>query len=269
MKTTFFTLALSLLLAGNCLSQNPAVDCATPYESSLKVSRDLKLMLERIKNTNRSYTTKSFKDYEKFDAYIACAKKNQGENSEDARKILELKNEIATIVETNQKNVAISNTDSAKNVRNKKEVYDLASKTLCPKDAYTGSDKAALKTAVINAWAKDPDCLGKYKILKVYITGISWSKEKGYNYSKSNDSFKKYDESFLDVSVVYVPKDGSVIYNKAEAPDVAEIFHYSLVKDHINKGKVDYIAFSCHHLNADGGNLLANNNKYILKSNVK
>lgn len=161
------------------------------------------------------------------------------------------------------------NSDSLKNENNKKYMYGMAEKTKCPADNYKGGDKETLKKNLISAWTKDESCLGKFQILKVYITNESWAKEKGYNYSRTSDSFKKYDESYIDVAVIFVPKDKPVNYNGTEFPEVAQIFRYSLVKDNTNKGIINYVNFECHHLSGGSNDLLTAKGKYILKSNVK
>lgn len=245
--------------------------CSNPYQSAEKLSKQIKSSVQQLIKSNREYSANSFKDIAKFDSYIYCAKKNQGENSEDAKKILELKNEILKFTDMSNKEAIIAQQDSAKNAKNKEYITDIATQTQCPKDNYTGGDKETIKKNSISAWAKDEGCLAKYQILKVYITGDSWTKEKGYDYSKSTDSFKKVDESYLNVAIVFVPKDKSVIYNNTEIPDVAQIFRYALVKDHINSGKINYVNFECHHIESSGTDLLSSNTKgkYILKTNVK
>lgn len=173
------------------------------------------------------------------------------------------------IQNTNIANKATVHSDSLKNENNKKYMNSMTEKTKCPADNYKGGDRESLKKNIISTWVKDDSCLGKYQILKVYITNESWSKEKGYNYSKTSDSFKKYDESYLDVAVIFVPKDKPVIYNGTEFPEVAQIFRYSLVKDNTNKGLINYVNFECHHLSGGSNDLLTAKGKYILKSNMK
>lgn len=234
-------------------------DCTDPYNSALEASEKIKLMLVKFRKSTLPYTENSFKDYKKFDTYIDCAIKNQGEDSEDAKKIRALKQEMYDMIYQTKDNAKLLNSDSAKAEISKKELYEKAGKTSCPADNYKGSDKSALKSKIINEWANDDMCGKDYKILKVYITGEDWEKAQGYDYSRSQDSFKKYDESALKVAVVCVPADGQIKYSYATVDDVAYIIYYSLIKDHINNNKINYTNFDCNKVNGT----------YIMQTAVK
>jgi len=270
MKTPLLILTVFLNLTVVCgQTQSPTVDCTNPLQAAEKLSKQIISTVQNLIKANKEYSSASFKDISKFDSYIECAKKNQGEDSQDAKKILELKNNVLKFTDMKNKEALVSYSDSIKNENNKKQMADMAVKTSCPQDKYKGGDIETIKNSIKNAWAKDVGCLSKYKILKIYVTTESWSKEKGYNYSKSSDTFKKYDESYLDVAVVFVPNDKPVIYKGTECPDVAQVFHYTIVKDNAS-GKINYVNFECHHLTGSSNDLLtASKAMYILKANVK
>lgn len=269
MKHHFLLLVLILGVRIILPAQSTSVDCSTPLESSEKLASRVKSLVNAAASSNRPYTANSFKDIQKFDAYADCAKKRDGENSEDAKKILSLKDETIAYADWNNRDKIAASADSLRTAKRKQDFIDGAYATSCPKENYAGSDKETIKKNLKIAWSKDTQCLDQYDILKVYITGEGWDKEQGYDYSKSSDSFKKYDLSYLDVAVVFVPKGKPLTSNGVEFPDIAQVFRYSIFKDHINGDKINYTDIGCNHLQSSGNTLVSTSGMFIMKSKLE
>ncbi len=238
--------------------------CKDPVTASTTLSDKVKTDISKKKSNNQVPNEIEFsQELGKFEFHASCARFIQGDNSEDAKKILDMKQQVLTLIKTGEEDVLKAREDKQKQYNAqlkedwKKDIEGKANNTICPADHYKGADKETLKSMIINAWAKDELCGKNYKILKVYITGDSWTREKGYN--NVNGNLKAYDETLLDVAVIVVPKDRPITANQIEFPEVAAITYYSIVKDNLSGGKISYADFGCNKIVGD----------YIMKSKVK
>lgn len=130
------------------------------------------------------------------------------------------------------------------------EEIKTAKNNKCPIDIYTGADKQALKNIVINDWKKSSPDL---KILKVYITGQQWERKTGYDLNNKNAA--KYDNSILNIVIIYEATEPELIENK-----MAKTTSSYLYKNNLNAG-------SKPALNKNYDN--SNRDSFILLSNVK
>lgn len=242
------------LIISTGLSQT---NCDNPLASAQEIEVKVKKIIDEANNSMKPHVRQTKPLIDKLGIYIDCAKTNQGPDSEDAKQIESIRNELKTLSDLKYEEWKKIDKDSLQNSIRRDDIYKRALVKDCPIEHYMGSDGSTIKTKITEAWKQDDECGNQYTILKIVIEGEDWTKEKGYSYSETE--IKKYNQSYLDVAVISVPKNGNVNLFGKDYPDLAMITYYSITKDYINDGKVDYFDFNCVKIASS----------YVLKTKVK